>query len=68
MDPGNGSLYNTGVSILPLTTVVSVDTNGTLDLNGAYQTVAGLQNGGGGGGDRFVCRATGKQQRGGKLR
>ena len=42
VDPGNGSLFTTGLNLLPATSLVPISTNATLDLNGAAQIVGGL--------------------------
>jgi autotransporter-associated beta strand protein len=44
VDPGNGSLFTTGVNILPAAAVVQIASGATLDLNGAQQYIAGLSD------------------------
>jgi autotransporter-associated beta strand protein len=43
-DPGNGTLFTSGLNILPASTVVQLDPAGTLDLNGAQQLISGLSD------------------------
>ena len=43
-DAGNGTLFTSGLNILPAASVVQIASGATLDLNGAQQYIAGLSD------------------------